>query len=60
LSISDDITRFRIRQRRLVIVAVNPQGTDIEGLLTNAEIVVACTGIGDSDALDQAFETAAA
>ncbi|HUW04562.1 MAG TPA: DUF1269 domain-containing protein [Acidimicrobiales bacterium] len=43
----------------LVIVAVNPQGTDIEGLLTNAETVVASTNVGDTDgALEQAFEAA--
>ena len=41
----------------LVVVAVNPQGTDIEGLLTNAETVVASTDVGDADgALEQAFE----
>jgi uncharacterized membrane protein len=45
----------------LVIVAVNPQGTDVAGLLTNADEVVAATGVGDSEsALDQAFEAAAA
>ncbi len=45
----------------LVIVAVNPQGTDIEALLTNADSVVASTAVGDSDgALDAAFENAAA
>ncbi len=45
----------------LVIVAVNPQGVDIAGLLTNAASVVSSTGIGDADgALDQAFETAEA
>ncbi|HMS46216.1 MAG: hypothetical protein WAX12_15640 [Candidatus Microthrix subdominans] len=45
----------------LVIVAVNPQGIDVEGLLTNAESVVASTGVGDTEgALDQAFEAAEA
>ena len=45
----------------LVIVAVNPQGIDVEGLLTNAESVVASTGVGDAEgALDQAFEAAEA
>jgi uncharacterized membrane protein len=45
----------------LVIVAVNPQGTDIAGLLVNAESVIASTGVGDADgALDQAFEAAGA
>jgi hypothetical protein len=45
----------------LVIVAVNPQGTDVEGLLTNAKDVVASTGVGDADtALDEAFGSCAA
>jgi hypothetical protein len=45
----------------LVIVARNPQGTDVEGLLTNAKDVVASTGVGDADSgLDQAFGAAAA
>ena len=45
----------------LVVVAVNPQGTDVAGLLVNAESVIASTGVGDADgALDQAFEAAGA
>ncbi len=45
----------------LVVVAVNPQGTDLAGLLANADSVIASTGVGDSDgALDQAFEAAGA
>jgi len=45
----------------LVIVAVNPQGTDVGAFLTNANETVVTDGVVDSDgALDQAFEQAAA
>ncbi len=43
----------------LVIVAVNPQGADVESLLANAAKKVVRDDVGDPDgALEQAFETA--
>ena len=50
-----------MRAAGLVVVAVNPQRTDVGGVLVNAESVIASTGGGDSEgALDQAFEAASA